>query len=163
MSYPQVLPRNTMDLPWSEVEEMVRLINGSDVVVNMFSTMQLEAALADKPVINVAFDPGPVPVNQKSLTEEETQYHNSRLVRAGGVRLARSREDLIEHINQYLIDPTLDQQGRRTIVERECGPLDGRSAQRIADFILAVAGSTTEIQSERVAIPVIDHVREETS
>jgi CDP-glycerol glycerophosphotransferase (TagB/SpsB family) len=138
-SIPQVLPRTTMDLPWTEVEQMARLINGSDIVVNLFSTMQLEAALADKPVINVAFDPGPVLPNQKSLAEIETNYHIARLVQTGGVRLARSTPDLLAQINQYLVDPTLDRQGRKAIVQQECEPLDGRSAQHIAEFILAVA------------------------
>ena len=106
-----------------------------------FTTFQqeLEAALADKPIINVAFDPGPVLPNEKSLAEIETNYHIARLVRTGGIRLARTPQDLLAQINQYLVDPRLDRKGRKVIVQQESGPLDGRSAQRIAEFILAVA------------------------
>lgn len=138
-SIPEQCAEDTMDLPWSEVQEMVRLIGGADVVVSMFSTMQLEAALYDKPVINVAFDPGPVAVNDKSLTEDEAQFHNARVVATDGVRLAHSPEDLIACINRYLDDPSLEHVGRKRIRQQECGPLDAGAAERIARFILAVA------------------------
>lgn len=136
---PEQSAADVMDPSWSGVDEMVRLIGGSDLVVSMFSTMQVEAALYDKAVVNVAFDPGPVGVDDKSLTEEEQQYHNARVAETGGVQLARSPEHLVECINRYLDDPALDSEGRRVIRRQECGPLDGKAAERIADFILAVA------------------------
>ena len=142
-SMPEQCSEDKMDLPWSEVHEMVRLVGGADVVVSMFSTMQLEAAIYDKPVINVAFDPGSVAINDKSMTEEEAQYHNARVVATGGVQLARSPEHLIACINQYLGDPSLEYEGRKRIRQQECGPLDGKAAERIAGFILAVAEGRT--------------------
>jgi len=136
LAVPPVIPGKELDFSWSSVADTARLVCGSDMVVNLFSTLQLEAALADRPIVNVAFDPGPVPPNKLSLSEMESYHHLARIVATNGVRLARSENQLFEQINRYLHDPDRDSEGRMQIVAQECGPVDGCAAKRIADFIL---------------------------
>ncbi len=97
-----------------------------------------QPTIADKPILNLAYDYAPVGT-QKSLTEEEEQYHNARLIRAGGVVSAYSEQDLIDKINRYLEHPELEREGRQRIAQQECQPFDGKSAERIAQFILDIA------------------------
>ncbi|MEI2740098.1 MAG: hypothetical protein V9F01_15085 [Chitinophagaceae bacterium] len=58
-SIPHVLSNVLM--PDMEMDEIIlsnSLIKSADVVVNMFSTMQLDACMCDKPTINIGFDWG---------------------------------------------------------------------------------------------------------
>jgi hypothetical protein len=45
-------------------------------------------------------------------------------------------EELTDYINSYLRDPELDGIGRRKIREEQCWKLDGKSGERIANYIL---------------------------
>ena len=47
---------------------------------------------------------------------------------------------MVLHINAYLHDSALDAGGRRCLVQEQCGPLDGRAAQRVAHAIIQYGG-----------------------
>jgi hypothetical protein len=59
------------------------------------------------------------------------------LMACGGVARPRDEAELIAALRAYLEDRTRDADGRRRIVERMCHVLDGRSAERVADAVLA--------------------------
>lgn len=112
------------------------LLSNSDVVVNIASSVTLDAVAFDKPVINIAFDG----YTQRALPKSTARYfkyeHYSAVVKTGGVKIAENAEELIRYINMYLDNPALDRDKRRKIFEEQCGELDGKSGERIANFIL---------------------------
>jgi hypothetical protein len=59
-----------------------------------------------------------------------------KLLSLGGVRIARSFAELQAHIDAYLRDPNLEQAGRLLSATQECGPRDGRAAERVAISLL---------------------------
>lgn len=136
------------DVAPSDNERFGSLLRHCDVLVNMFSTTTLEAFLLDRPVVNVAADAhvgaagaertdhGRVP--EPRPFDEDT--HVRAMVDAGAVRVARSMDELVSLTRAYLADPALDREGRALIAGEECGPLDGRSGERIGRHLLELLG-----------------------
>src|SRR5262249_5037667 len=99
-------------------------------------TIAIEAAICDTPVVNIGFD-GP---EVRPLLDSAARYyrydHYRPLVEAGAVRVAAAPDELIGLVRTYLDQPELDQAGRARAVEEQCYRADGRSAARLAEFIL---------------------------
>lgn len=108
-------------------------IKNADVVVNVASTVTIDAALFDVPVVNVALD------RHYAMYYSLNHYRN--IVAAGAVRVAYTEEDLLRWINVYLQNPRLDQEGRRRIVQEQCGTVDGRAGERVAKEIIEFLSS----------------------
>jgi len=130
-----------------EGADMVRLANilrSSDVVVNIASTITIDACCVDRPVINVAFDADRPRPYWDSVARFYDFTHYKNVVRTGGVKLARSERELRESISTYLKDPRLDREGRERIVREQCYYTDGKSGLRVArhvlDFLESVSG-----------------------
>lgn len=115
------------------------LIHG-DVHLNVASTMTIDAAVLDRPVVNVKFDAQSAKGRIPPGLELFGCTHYRPIVASGGVRVAHSLEDLVAHVNAYLNDPSLDREGRQRIVDMICGPLDGDGAGRIAGVVAELAG-----------------------
>ena len=124
-----------------ENREFVSSILHADVVVNLASTLTLDAALCDRPAVNVAFDLSPERSMQAAIDQYYTDYdHYRTVVEAGAVRLARSPEELLAHVAAYLRDPGLEREGRKRLVDLWCGPFDGGSGRRLAGALLGRVG-----------------------
>jgi len=65
--------------------------------------------------------------------------HYRPVVEIGAARFARSAEDLADHINTYLENPTLDRANRRRLVELEVGVPLGQSSRRIFEVLKSIA------------------------
>ncbi|MBL7070836.1 MAG: hypothetical protein ISS26_01525 [Candidatus Omnitrophica bacterium] len=137
------------DLPKSELYDVASLLHYSDVMLNVFSTMNLEASIFDTPIINVCFEGeragqyGNTP--RVNINIDEMQTHNQRIVKTGGIRLARSKRELVDLINMYLKNPEMDMEGRAKIVRDECGPNQGRAGFIIGKHISKLLGSETGV------------------
>lgn len=126
-----------VDLAFNEdPDELNYLLRYSDVMVNYFSTIGLEAAICDLPVIHVAFDPYTFGLRFSVTTGFlQRQTHNRRPLRLAAARIAKSEKELFNAIEDYLNDRTLDKEARRIYAESECGELDGRSGVRLIEMI----------------------------
>jgi hypothetical protein len=117
-----------------------------DVQVNVCGTMTIDSAIFDKPTVNVYYDLIPGVSAGLSVRRFYERSDVQQMMAYNASRLARSPEDCLHYINQYLADPGLDAAGRRQARESDCGPLDGRAGERIAAVIRAAA-------SRRAAVP----------
>jgi hypothetical protein len=59
------------------------------------------------------------------------------VTRHGAVRIAASPAEMVEHVNRYLDDPSLDAAGRRSVVAEQCQFTDGRSGERVTAGVVA--------------------------
>ena len=125
---------------WSPSEEdlihYANLLYCSDVLVNVASTVTLDAAALDTPIVNVAFDG----YKKRKFFEANVRYfkttHYGALVKTKGVKVARNADELIKFINMYLNDSRLDSKKREKIVKEQCYKVDGHVGERIAKYIL---------------------------
>ena len=108
----------------------------SDVVVNVASTLAIEAAIFDTPVVNVSFD-GETPSEWVRSARRYYRFtHYVNITRHDAVRVAETPAQLVDQVWRYLDDPSLDRDGRRKVVLEQCQFLDGRSAERLAGFVV---------------------------
>src|SRR5688572_13472427 len=113
----------------------------ADVVVNVASTISIEACIFDTPVVNINFDgPGESPY-VKSARRYYSFTHYVNITARGAVRVAKSPEELVRDVAAYLADPSLDAAGRKQVVLDQCHFTDGRSAERVVRLVLDELGA----------------------
>jgi hypothetical protein len=124
-----------------ERDDIVHLANSlyhCDVLVHTASTLGIEAAIYDRPPVTIAFD-GPQSVHPALSVARYYRYeHLERVLRTGGMRVARNFEELVRDINGYLNDPSADRDGRARMVSENAYHVDGRAGARVAEEIIAM-------------------------
>lgn len=124
------------DMTGEELESLKNLLWNSSIVVCYASSLSIDAAVFDKPVININFEIKNNGELSKSPTIFYKMAHYKKALNAGGIKLVNTEGELIEWVNKYLKDSSLDREGRRKLVERQCQYTDGKSAERIKSFLL---------------------------
>lgn len=117
-----------------EETELWHSLKYCDVVVNLYSTIALEACLFGKPAVHMwYFRPESFLVIRKPVYGRyPDSAHNSRLFSYGALREARSRDELIRLIKEAAANPgELALQRERTVAE-EIGVVDGKACHRLA-------------------------------
>jgi len=103
--------------------------------LNIASTTTLDAAILDRPVIGIRFD-GERDAPRDIMYEEYDADHYRPLVQSGGLRLAHNWAELMQLMRQALREPERDREARARMVVQECGVVDGRAAERVANALL---------------------------
>lgn len=109
----------------------------SDVVVNVASTMTIDAAVFDTPTVCVGYDPGRSVPFKLSVRRFYHFDHYRKLVALGGLRIASSESELFEDIERALECPTLGAAGRVAITREQVKYCDGNAGRRVAEHLLA--------------------------
>jgi len=127
-----------------DMDEKSSMMAYSDVVVTVYSTMLVETAVHDTPMIAATIDvpggwnkKGKFSLSLKDIGDWPT-HKRFREAKAG--RVAENGDQLRDALNLYLADPTVDVAQRRKFIEDEITFTDGTSGKRTAEFILEVLG-----------------------
>ncbi|MGC8856369.1 MAG: hypothetical protein ACP5QU_06185, partial [Anaerolineae bacterium] len=127
-----------------DMEEKASMLAYSDVFVTVYSTMVVEAAVHDTPIVSAVFDspngwnhPKKYSLSLKEIGNWPT-HQRFRQARAG--RVAADEQGLRQAINAYLQNPRLDSAERRRFIEQEITYTDATAGKRTAEFILHVLG-----------------------
>jgi hypothetical protein len=134
-----------------DFEEKASMLAHCDVCISIYSTMVLEAALHDKPIVSVCMEaPGGwqdyfwVP-----LSEVPRWPTASRVNACHASRTAFTAEETAKAINAYLADPSLDADGRRKFVEQELTFLEpGEASRKTAAIILSLLNSAANVNTD---------------
>jgi hypothetical protein len=126
------------DLPKNDMVHLKEIIYYSDVTINPNSTLSIDAAILDKPIINIGFDGYTEVPLHKSVRRVHNYTHYKNIVNTGGVRIADTIDDFVKITNDYLGKSNLDSENRKRIVEEQCYKTDGMSSKRIANRILEI-------------------------
>jgi hypothetical protein len=124
-----------MEVPQIEQDELWHSLQYSDVIVNHFSTMGLEACMFDKPVVYILYFPntGYTWIQPPTYYDHGLAIHNRRMLGYGIMRTASNQEELIECIKDAVAHPEKFADERRRVVEKELGPLDGKAVSRLVE------------------------------
>lgn len=109
----------------------------SDVLIWMASSIGLDALVFDKPEIVINFDGLENRPYWSSVRRFHDEDHMAPFLKTGGVKIAKSLDDMISAVTDYLANPKLDAQGREKARAQQLWQLDGKSGERIANFILS--------------------------
>jgi hypothetical protein len=123
-----------------QIIEWVNTFRHADVVVNLSSTVTIDAAIFDKPVVNLDFDPQPGQADQQLIKDVNHKWdHFKPIAESGGVWLVNDFNEMVNAIKTYLSEPSLHSQKRKRITEYVCGFTDGKCGERMAkamnDFV----------------------------
>jgi len=140
------------DPSWSDMVMLASTIYHADVVVGVASTFSIDAAALDRPVICVGFGGSGSENRSECFRDIFDRSHYRRLVGTGGVRVIYTKEELIDALRNYLINPILDSSGRKRLREELCYCLDGQSAKRAAGVVLRELGADFSILTEVINI-----------
>jgi CDP-glycerol glycerophosphotransferase (TagB/SpsB family) len=108
----------------------------AEACLNVASTTALDAAILDRPVIGIRFDherEAPAEIIYQGYDAD----HYRPLVKSGGLRIAHNWSELMGLLQQAIIMPEQDKEARARMVAQECGVVDGRAAERVADALLS--------------------------
>jgi len=120
----------------ADIRRLVNSLAHCDLLIHTASTLGIEAAIFDKPVISIAFDGAQKLSPELSVARYYGYEHLSRVVATGGMRLAYTVVDLLEFTRIYLAHPSKDHDKRLRLVEENAFNIDGRAGERIADVLL---------------------------
>ncbi len=116
----------------------------SDLVINVFSTISLEAALFDTPVINICYD-----VTGREYEQSVTRYpdfeHYRKVIETGAVKLVYSEQELKQAIDFYLEHPEAERKERKILTEKQCKYTDGKSLERITNILLETVSGKNKV------------------
>ncbi len=122
-----------------QAEQLAEQIYFSDAVVNVASTITLEALLLERPVVNPAYDvrEGSFPVSMADYYETR---HYGQVARSGAVRIVRSEEELRAAFEGGRARELHFPAEREALLSAIDPYRDGRAAERRAEDIRAVGG-----------------------
>jgi hypothetical protein len=123
----------------------VNTLRHSEGCINISSTISLDAAILDKPVICIDFRSEP-DCPRENLYEEYEADHYLPLVESGGIRIGHNWSELISLLARAIEAPEEDREKRRRMIERECGKVDGQAAKRVAAAIVALLDSKPPVR-----------------
>jgi hypothetical protein len=119
----------------TEVEESRDCLYFCAININIFSTVTIEAAYFDKPVIHIAYDPEPIAPGRIPCREYYKWEHFKHIVEKDASLLVYDRDELLDAVRRYSADPSLKAEGRRRVVEEYIGDGLGTGARAVADSI----------------------------
>jgi hypothetical protein len=125
-----------------DMDEKSSMMAHSDVLVTVYSTMVVETAVHDTPIVAAVIDvpggwnrPRKYSLSLKKIGNWPT-HKRFRDAKAG--RVASNENELCEAIDLYLKNPSIDAVERRKFIKDEITFTDGTSGKRTAEFILKV-------------------------
>jgi CDP-glycerol glycerophosphotransferase (TagB/SpsB family) len=110
--------------------QLVSSIAHCDACINIVSTMTLDAAVLDRPVVGIEFSREPASPQGIMFSEYEADHYKP-VVESGGLRLARRWPELMGYLREAIENPERDREKRARLVRNECGVVDGHAADRI--------------------------------
>ncbi len=119
---------------------LMNFIRHCDVAVNYGSTVTVEAAVFDRPIILVGFngpDDAALPWYRKISHTLNGIYHYGLLQNTGGVWRVSNDKELIHALKFYLDNPGLHRKGREALRNRIAGPVGGAGRAILEELISA--------------------------
>lgn len=138
---PREMPGDMERYAGEDYPEKASMMAHCDVLVTLYSTMVVEVAIQDKPVVNAC-----LPTEEGYGEDfwvpilEVPTFPTSRRVNASGAgRLATSKQELQKTLSAYLNDPDLDAEGRHQFLLQELTYLNGEATTQTAGFLRSLA------------------------
>lgn len=123
-----------------DMDEKASMLAHADVFLTVYSTMVVEAAVHDRPVVSVCIDhPRGWDTPRKytlPLSEIGGWPTHQRFRESGAGVVTTNPEELREAVDRYLCDPQADQQARRAFIEREITYTDGSAGRLTGAYLL---------------------------
>jgi hypothetical protein len=122
-----------------DMPEKASMMAYSDVFLTVYSTMVVETAVHDRPIVSVCIDvpggwntPGKFSLALSEIGEWPT---HQRFRAAGAGQVAYDAAQLKQAVDRYLLDPSADSAQRHKFIRDECTYTDGSAGQRTGRYL----------------------------
>ncbi len=126
-----------------DMPEKSSMMAHADIFLTVYSTMVVETAIHDRPIIGVCLDvpggwntPGKFSLPLAQIAEWPTHL---RFRQAGAGRVAMTAEELRESVNFYLLNPDADRPARQRFIRDEVTFTDGGAGLRTGEALRKLA------------------------
>ena len=136
-----------------DMPEKTSMMAHADVFLTVYSTMVVEAAIHDRPIVSVCIDAPRgwgyvrrLPLRKYSLPLSKIGDWptHDRFRKSGAGKVVYSKPQLCDVINGYLTHPEADAENRRSFVEREVVFTDGSAGRKTGDYLLSLLEGDTQ-------------------
>jgi len=125
-----------------DMPEKTSMMAYSDVFTTVYSTMCVETAIHERPIVGVCIDtPGGWNKAHKfslKLSKIGDWPTHQRFRQAGAGRVAFNAAQLKQHLNTYLADPSLDADKRSKFINDEITFTDGSAGRRTGEYLFTL-------------------------
>jgi hypothetical protein len=127
-----------------DMPEKTSMMAYSDVFLTVYSTMVVEAAIHERPIVSVCID-APGGWNQPgrfslALSQIGNWPTHLRFRQAQAGKVALDETQLLDAVNHYLRNPLADQQTRQKFIQDEVTFTDGSAGKRTGEYLLSIYG-----------------------
>ena len=141
VDYPCFKYEDTRKSSWEFTDEDMKhladSIHYSEIVINFASTLTLDAAAFDKPIINIKFDGYKNKKFAFSMKQIYKVEHWKYVFKTGGTKYPESIDQFINNINTYLNNPSEDKEARSKLINNQAFKFDDMSGKRAAEYIIS--------------------------
>mgnify|MGYP000321333089 CR=1 FL=1 len=115
----------------------INILFHSDIIINTYSSVSIEASAFLKPIININFDGYKKRPPEKSIKRfEQTLTHFKHVLKTDAVRQANSEQELLQYLNEFFNNPDANRSNVEKLRTKMCGTIDGKAGQRIVEHIM---------------------------
>lgn len=122
-----------------DIAHLANSLYHSDLIINVDSTLTLDAAALDKPSILVGYDGDRKLPYKESIAFIYEREHYQNVIKTGGVSLVYSHDELVSEINKFLSDSDYQKDGREDLKQELLYKIDGCSGERMGKAVLELA------------------------
>ncbi len=130
------MSRKDWEFDEADLQLMINSLYFSEIMINTFSTLTIDAVAYDLPMIGIRYDADPATPKIHSVKYVPDRHdHYRELEDTKGVRLVYNNNELIAAIDAYLKNPALDHEGRERMRKEQIQFYDGKCGKIIADYV----------------------------
>jgi hypothetical protein len=139
-SYPWI-HEDKNHLYWGEpsLEDLVLFSNTlrySSLVLNIASTISIDAAIHDVPIVCIGFAGDPLSRFNKLYHDYHFSHHYDPIMQSGATPLAGNMDNLLEHVIDSINSPSKLSSERKKLVSMLCGELNGLASNNISTILM---------------------------
>jgi len=125
-----------IDMSLEDLHGLAHILSNVDIMLTEYSTLLIEAAIFDLPVVNVGL------YNYRDTNKPaaflENFTHLRRILKYGSIKNAYTFEELFKFINEYLENRALEREQRKRLVDNEIPIRSGDAGKRIGKYLSKV-------------------------
>ena len=124
---------------WGDLSRSIQFFNimrHADAVISMYSTIVIEAAALNRPLVGIGFDGYKKRPFAQSVRKFMLREHFQDVLNSGAVRTAYGFPELKSILKKYLENPLLDQEERTRMMWKLANGADGRAGERVISNIV---------------------------
>lgn len=130
--------RDRWDYSRTQITRFSNVIMHADLMVTSPSTLSIDAASVDCPVINYYFDGTEEKDFKHSIKRWYSTEHYQNVLATNAISLVENKDQLINTITILLDDPSIKRTERKQLTEYFGLPPDNQSGVRIAEAVLSM-------------------------